>query len=45
MIAAKHSRPIDIPRAVSLQIGISVFAVVFGKAKNNVCRRSCSGDE
>src|SRR5438128_82930 len=45
MIAAKHCRPIDIPRAVRLQIGISIFAVVLVKAKNNVCCRRCSGDE
>ena len=45
MIAAKHRRPIDIPRAVRLQIGVSVFAVVLVKAKNNVCCRRCSGNE
>src|SRR5205807_2105361 len=45
MVAAEHSRPIDIPRAVRLQIGVSVFAVDLVKAKDDVCCRRCSADE
>src|SRR5262245_4513698 len=44
-IAAKDRRPKEIPRAVRFQIRVSVFAVVLFKAKNNICCRSCSGDQ
>jgi hypothetical protein len=45
MIAAKHRRPIDIPRAVRLQIGVGVFAGGLVEAKDDVCCRRCSGRE
>jgi hypothetical protein len=45
MITAKDRRPIDIPRAVRLQIGVSIFAVILFKAKDDVCCGRGSGDE
>src|SRR5207249_9518425 len=45
MVAAEHCRAIDIPRAVRLQIGVSVFAVVLFKTKDDICRRRGSGYE
>ena len=36
-VAAEHCRPVDVSRAVRLQIGVSVFAVVLFEAKDDVC--------